>query len=53
VFSETTWLDNRVANPIAPYGGRKASGWVWAWQDEEFVRRDGPRSTLTEFSIPT
>jgi betaine-aldehyde dehydrogenase len=53
VFFETTWLDHRVANPIAPYGGRKASGWVWAWQGEEFVRRDGPRSTLTEFSVPT
>jgi acyl-CoA reductase-like NAD-dependent aldehyde dehydrogenase len=50
VFAGTTWLDNRVANPIAPYGGRKASGWVWAWQGDEFVRRDGPRSTLIEFT---
>jgi succinate-semialdehyde dehydrogenase/glutarate-semialdehyde dehydrogenase len=50
VFAGTTWLDNRLANPIAPYGGRKASGWVWAWRGNEFVRRDGPRSTLIEFT---
>jgi acyl-CoA reductase-like NAD-dependent aldehyde dehydrogenase len=50
VFAGTTWLDNRSADPIAPYGGRKASGWVWAWQGDEFVRRDGPRSTLIEFT---
>lgn len=52
VFSATTWLDHRVARPTAPYGGRRASGWVWSWRGDQFVRRDGPRDTLHEFSRP-
>ncbi|MGC7094459.1 aldehyde dehydrogenase family protein [Amycolatopsis lurida] len=47
-----TWLDHRDRNPIAPYGGRRRSGWVWEWRDNRFTRWDGPRSTVTELSRP-
>jgi len=50
VFVEETWLSHRRKRPLAPYGGRRRSGWVWEWQDEQFVRRDGPRHNFVEFS---
>lgn len=50
VFFEETWLSHRRKLPLAPYGGRRRSGWVWEWQDEQFVRRDGPRHNFLEFS---
>jgi betaine-aldehyde dehydrogenase len=50
VFIEETWLSRRRKRPLAPYGGRRRSGWVWEWQDEQFVRRDGPRHNFLEFS---
>ncbi|WP_186762732.1 aldehyde dehydrogenase family protein [Lentzea tibetensis] len=50
VFAEQTWLSQRRRHPLAPYGGRRRSGWVWEWQDEQFVRRDGPRHNFLEFS---
>lgn len=50
VFVEETWLSQRRKKPLAPYGGRRRSGWVWEWQDEQFVRRDGPRHNFLEFS---
>ncbi|MDT7790516.1 MAG: betaine-aldehyde dehydrogenase, partial [Pseudonocardiales bacterium] len=50
VFVEDTWLSHRRKMPLAPYGGRRRSGWVWEWQDEQFVRRDGPRHNFLEFS---
>ncbi|GLZ35193.1 hypothetical protein Lesp02_73800 [Lentzea sp. NBRC 105346] len=50
VFVEETWLSHRRRQPLAPYGGRRGSGWVWEWRDEQFVRRDGPRHNFLEFS---
>lgn len=47
-----TWLDHRDRNPVAPYGGRRRSGWVWEWRENRFIRWDGPRSTVTELSRP-
>jgi acyl-CoA reductase-like NAD-dependent aldehyde dehydrogenase len=52
VYREETWLDHRARLPVAPYGGRRRSGWVWEWRADQFVRRDGPRSTITELSVP-
>lgn len=52
VFIDETWLRHRHRQPLAPYGGRKHSGWVWESQGETFVRRDGPRNNLIEFSAP-
>ena len=53
VFRDETWLDyfSRVLH--APYGGRKRSGWVWATENDRFVRRDGVRTNALEFSRPT
>jgi succinate-semialdehyde dehydrogenase/glutarate-semialdehyde dehydrogenase len=53
VFRDETWLDRRERAPVAPYGGRRESGWVWEWRDDQFVRRDGPRLLVTELSRPT
>ncbi|MCP9490790.1 MAG: aldehyde dehydrogenase family protein [Solirubrobacteraceae bacterium MAG38_C4-C5] len=52
VFVDETWLGRRRRQPLAPYGGRKRSGWVWESHGETFVRRDGPRNNLLEFSAP-
>lgn len=53
VFVNETWLGRGRRQPLAPYGGRKCSGWVWEWRGHEtFVRRDGPRTNLLEFSAP-
>jgi succinate-semialdehyde dehydrogenase/glutarate-semialdehyde dehydrogenase len=52
VFVGETWLEHRRRLPLAPYGGRRLSGWVWEWDCGQFVRRDGPRSPVSEFSLP-
>jgi len=52
VFVDETWLGRSRSQPLAPYGGRKRSGWVWEYQAAAFVRRDGPRNNLLEFSMP-
>lgn len=52
VFSDETWLAHRRRRPLAPYGGRRQSGWVWEWADGRFVRRDGPRLNVHEMSRP-
>ncbi|KAA9159616.1 aldehyde dehydrogenase family protein [Amycolatopsis acidicola] len=52
VFTGETWLEHRRRLPLAPYGGRRRSGWVWEWHGGAFVRRDGPRLTLHEFGRP-
>ncbi len=51
VFVDETWLGRSRSQPLAPYGGRKRSGWVWEYQAAAFVRRDGPRDNLLEFSM--
>jgi len=50
VFRDEIWLDFYGRNLHAPYGGRKRSGWVWEWQGESFVHRDGARSNAVELS---
>jgi hypothetical protein len=52
VHDGETWLDRRQRDPVGPYGGRRRSGWVWEWQGDQFVHRDGPRRNVTEFSRP-
>lgn len=52
VFVDETWLGRNARQPLAPYGGRKRSGWVWESHGETFVRRDGPRNNPIEFSAP-
>lgn len=52
VFRDELWLDFFRRNLHAPYGGRKLSGWVWAWEEERFVRREGARANALEFSRP-
>jgi succinate-semialdehyde dehydrogenase/glutarate-semialdehyde dehydrogenase len=47
-----SWLDRRWRLPLARYGGRRRSGWVWEWQSDQFVQRDGPRSSVRELSKP-
>jgi acyl-CoA synthetase (AMP-forming)/AMP-acid ligase II/acyl-CoA reductase-like NAD-dependent aldehyde dehydrogenase len=53
VFENETWLEHRRRLPLAPYGGRGLSGWVWEWSGDAFTRRDGPRLHLHEFSKPS
>lgn len=50
VFRDEIWMDYYGRELHAPYGGRKLSGWVWAWEEERFIRRDGPRTNVVEFS---
>lgn len=50
VFANETWLARRRRDPLARYGGRRQSGWVWEWSGDAFIRRDGPRLNLHEFS---
>jgi betaine-aldehyde dehydrogenase len=50
VYFDESWLDSRWNTPLAPYGGRRRSGWVWEWIGDTFVHRDGPRQPVTEFS---
>jgi succinate-semialdehyde dehydrogenase/glutarate-semialdehyde dehydrogenase len=50
VFLDETWLERRCRSPLGRYGGRRRSGWVWEWQGDAFIRRDGPRLNLHEFS---
>jgi betaine-aldehyde dehydrogenase len=52
VYRDETWLRRRSRLPLAPYGGRRRSGWVWEWSANQFVRRDGPRSSVLELSVP-
>lgn len=52
VFRDETWLDRRRRGPVGPYGGRRASGWVWETRGGRFVHRDGPRLNVLEFSRP-
>ena len=52
VYYCETWLNRRHRAPVAPYGGRRRSGWVWEWHENQFVRRDGPRHNVIEFSNP-
>jgi len=52
VFRDETWLDRRRRGPVGPYGGRRASGWVWETRGGCFVHRDGPRLNVLEFSRP-
>lgn len=52
VFRDEIWIDYFGRELHAPYGGRKASGWVWAWEGGEFVRRDGVRTNVLELSAP-
>ncbi len=51
VYRGESWLDRRWRLPLARYGGRRRSGWVWEWRSDQFVRRDGPRSTVGELSM--
>lgn len=51
VFVDETWLGRSRRQPLARYGGRKRSGWVWESHGETFVRRDGPRDNVLEFSM--
>lgn len=53
VFRDELWLDYYRRNLHAPYGGRKGSGWVWAWEGSSFVRRDRTRPNAVELSLPT
>jgi acyl-CoA synthetase (AMP-forming)/AMP-acid ligase II/acyl-CoA reductase-like NAD-dependent aldehyde dehydrogenase len=53
VYRDETWLNRRVRAPVAPHGGRRRSGWIWEWRGDQFIRRDGPVRTTTEFSRPT
>ena len=53
VYSSESWLDRRWKTPLAPYGGRRRSGWVWEWAGDTFVHRDGPRQPVTEFTRAT
>jgi betaine-aldehyde dehydrogenase len=50
VFRDEIWLDFGSRHLHAPYGGRKRSGWVWAWERDRFVHRDGLRSNTFELS---
>lgn len=50
VFAGEIWLDYFARHLHAPYGGRKRSGWVWAWEAGRFVRRDGARANAVELS---
>jgi acyl-CoA reductase-like NAD-dependent aldehyde dehydrogenase len=50
VFLDETWLEQRRRLPLGRYGGRRLSGWVWEWRGDAFIRRDGPRLNLHEFS---
>ncbi len=52
VFHNEIWLDYFGRIPHPPYGGRKRSGWVWAWEDGRLIERDGPRITYRELSRP-
>jgi betaine-aldehyde dehydrogenase len=52
VYLGESWLDRRWRLPLARYGGRRRSGWVWEWQSDQFVQRDGPRSSVRELSMP-
>lgn len=53
VFENELIFDFFARHPLAPFGGRKQSGWVWQWRGDQFVRRDGPRREILEFSTPT
>ncbi len=50
VFENETWHDFYEREPLGPMGGFKRSGWVWEWVAETFVRREGPRQPLEQFS---
>jgi acyl-CoA reductase-like NAD-dependent aldehyde dehydrogenase len=50
VFRNEIWIDYFRRNLHAPYGGRKRSGWVWAWENGRFIRREGVRTNALEFS---
>lgn len=50
VFRDEIWLDYFGRNLHPPYGGRKRSGWVWEWDQDRFVRRDGARINAIELS---
>jgi transketolase len=50
VFRDEIWLDYFGRHLHAPYGGRKRSGWVWAWEEGRFVHREGVRSNAVEMS---
>ena len=52
VYRGESWLDRRWRLPLARYGGRRRSGWVWEWRSDQFVQRDGPRSSVRELSMP-
>ncbi len=52
VFEDELWLDFYDRNPLGPIGGFKRSGWVWEWRDGTFLRREGPRDPVQEFSEP-
>ncbi len=50
VFRDEIWIDYVGRHLHAPYGGRKQSGWVWAWEGGRFIRREGVRTNALEFS---
>jgi len=50
VFRDEIWIDFFRRHLHAPYGGRKDSGWVWAWEGGRFVRREGSRVNALEFT---
>lgn len=52
VFENEIWLDYYDREPLAPIGGFKRSGWVWEWIGNAFVRREGTREMVAEFSRP-
>lgn len=52
VFQDEIWLDHDRRELHGPLGGRKRSGWVWAWEGDRFVQRDGPHRTVIELTAP-
>jgi betaine-aldehyde dehydrogenase len=50
VFRDEIWLDFFGRHLHAPYGGRKRSGWVWEWEGDRFVHREGTRVNAIELS---
>lgn len=52
VFENEIWLDFYDREPLGPVGGFKRSGWVWQWQGDAFVRREGARDMVVECSRP-
>jgi succinate-semialdehyde dehydrogenase/glutarate-semialdehyde dehydrogenase len=50
VFRDSCIVDPEHALCRLNWGGFRNSGWIWEWQGPNFVRREGPRRLLAEFS---